>query len=155
METEKKTKKGKDKKKKQNSGMWNKHKNEIVIGVILLCIVAICIVYLLTNNKDNNNSNNNNQNIPNENVEFNNENNIENGKDSTTVKEEDLVEAYGMTKDDALKLVKKEFNTDNFTFTVLTTNDAKYMVVALNNADKNKYYIEVNPATKTYYFIEK
>lgn len=152
---EKKTKKGKDKKKGQASSLWNKHKNEIVIGIILLCIVVICIICLVTNNKDDDNSNNNNQNIPGENVEFNGENNIETGKDSATVKEEDLVEAYGMTKDDALKLVKEEFNTDNFTFTVITTNDAKYMVIALNNADESKYYVEVNPATKAYYFIEK
>ena len=116
-----------------------KYKKEIAIGAVLLIAVIVCIVFLVSNNKDTNNEN--------EKPDINNE--VEN----VVITEEEIVEAYGVTKEDAISLVKQSINSDNFEFTVTINSKAKYIVTVKNTLTDSVYKYEVDPMTKQYYEI--
>lgn len=121
-----------------------KKKKELIIGVVLLLAVILCIVFLVTNGKDK--------------KEKNNDNNIEDTSKTpqdVVFTEEDLKSAYGVSKEDAINLVKPLFNSDNFEYTAVVTNKAKYLVTVKNTISKKEYKFEVDPVTKSYYEIEK
>lgn len=121
-----------------------KKKKELIIGVVLLIAVILCIVFLVTNGKDK--------------KEKNIDNNIEDtnkAPEDVAFSEEDLKSAYGVNKEDAINLVKPLFNSDNFEYTAVVTNKAKYLVTVKNTISKQEYQFEVDPVTKSYYEIEK
>lgn len=121
-----------------------KKKKELIIGVVLLIAVILCIVFLVTNGKDK--------------KEKNIDNNIEDtnkAPEDVAFSEEDLKSAYGVNKEDAINLVKPLFNSDNFEYTAVVTNKAKYLVTVKNTISKQEYQFEVDPITKSYYEIEK
>lgn len=121
-----------------------KKKKELIIGGVLLLAVILCIVFLVTNGKDK--------------KEKSKDNNIEDtnkAPQDVVFTEEDLKSAYGVSKEDAINLVKPLFNSDNFEYTAVVTNKAKYLVTVKNTISKKEYKFEVDPVTKSYYEIEK
>lgn len=117
-----------------------KKKKELIIGVVLLLAVIICVVFIITNNNDKKENDNNDENTKIEDVIF---------------TEEDLKNAYGVSKDDAINIVKPLFKSDNFEYTAVVTKSAKYQVTVKNTISKKEYKFEVDPVTKSYSEIEK
>ncbi|MBO5376316.1 MAG: hypothetical protein J6A52_05630 [Bacilli bacterium] len=118
----------------------SKHKKEIAFGAILLVAVIVCIVFLLLNNGDNSNNENGNT-VDNTEVE------------NVVITEEEIVNTYGLTKEDAINLVKQNINSDNFEYSVEINNKARYVVTVKNTLTNTEYKYEVDPMTKEYYEI--
>lgn len=66
-------------------------------------------------------------------------------------REEQLVNATGMTKEDAIELVKENFGSDNYEFTATATNDGMYKVVVKNVVEETKIVYYVDPSNGTFY----
>lgn len=131
-------------KKKSKLNVKN-HKKELMIGVIFFIAVVVCIVFLFLNS-DKKGSNN----IGNNNDSENETNSIINDVDSTKVTEEDIMEIYNFSKEDAKKLVQSSFNSDTFEFNVIVNDEGKYIVTAKSLVNTTIYRYEVDPSTKTY-----
>ena len=132
-----------------------KHKKEIAIGAILLVAVIVCIVFLLLNNGDDSNNENGNTNLVN-NINRSNENGntVDNTEvENVVITEEEIVNTYGLTKEDAINLVKQNINSDNFEYSVEINNKARYVVTVKNTLTNTEYKYEVDPMTKEYYEI--
>lgn len=111
-------------------------KNKIIIASIIFLIIILTITFLIINNNKN---------------ESNNE--VNNNDDNTTIDEiteNDIVDTYNFTKEDAKNLVMQLFNSDNFEFNVTISSNAKYIVEVKNTINDNVYKYEVDPITKTY-----
>ena len=131
-------------KKKSKLNVKN-HKKELMIGVIFFIAVVVCIVFLFLNS-DKKGANN----IGNNNDSENETNSIINDVDSTKVTEEDIMEIYNFSKEDAKKLVQSSFNSDTFEFNVIVNDEGKYIVTAKSLVNTTIYRYEVDPSTKTY-----
>ncbi len=110
-------------------------KNKIIIASIIFLIIILTITFLIINNK------------------LNKINNEVNNNDNTTIDEiteNDIVDTYNFTKEDAKNLVMQLFNSDNFEFNVTISSNAKYIVEVKNTINDNVYKYEVDPITKTY-----
>ena len=121
-------------------GKKKSNNNKVIIIAAVVVIVIICIIFLLMNggNKKENNDK----------------------KDNTVVEdkghkieEKDIVDAYGMSKEDAINLVKKLFNSDNFEFSAEVNEDAKYVVTAKNTISDTSYKYLVDPINQSFYEI--
>ena len=131
-------------KKKSKLNVKN-HKKELMIGVIFFIAVVVCIVFLFLNS-DKKGANN----IGNNNDSENKTNSIINDVDSTKVTEEDIMEIYNFSKEDAKMLVQSSFNSDTFEFNVIVNDEGKYIVTAKSLVNTTIYRYEVDPSTKTY-----
>ena len=110
-------------------------KNKIIIAIIIFLIIILTITFLIINNNKNES------------------NNKVNNNDNTTIDEiteNDIVDTYNFTKEDAKNLVMQLFNSDNFEFNVTISSNAKYIVEVKNTINDNVYKYEVDPITKTY-----
>lgn len=110
-------------------------KNKIIIASIIFLIIILTITFLIINNNKNES------------------NNKVNNNDNTTIDEiteNDIVDTYNFTKEDAKNLVMQLFNSDNFEFNVTISSNAKYIVEVKNTINDNVYKYEVDPITKTY-----
>ena len=70
-------------------------------------------------------------------------------KEVVEVNEKIVSEEYGFTKDDAIKAVKKVYNSDNYTFAAEVRKDNMY-IVTVTNTDTNesqKYLVDPNDGT--------
>lgn len=105
---------------------------------MLVVAAIVCIVFLFNNSKEEDN-----------NINGNNEENIVYEK----VTEDQIVDVYGVSKEDAIALVKQNFNSDNFEYSVEISSEARYIVTVKNVIDEKEYKFEVNPMTKEYYVI--
>lgn len=119
---------------------FGKKRMEIIIGAIIVLAIIICVICFLGKGKDkNNNENNANTNPPVEDKVF---------------TEQDIIDAYGMSKEDAINLVKSLFNSDNFDFDAEVSKTAKYIVTVTNTINDSTYTYEVDPISKSYYEVE-
>jgi len=59
--------------------------------------------------------------------------------------EEDLNNATGFSKEDAVKVVKENFTSDNYEFTATATKDGLYKVVVKNIVTDSKIIYYVDP----------
>lgn len=119
-------------------------KNYIMIGVgavLVIVIIGFLLVKGCSNDKNNDKNNENNGN-----------------EDVITKKgatEEDIIAAYGMSKQDAINLVKALYNSDNFEFTADINEDSKYIVsvknIITNNVDK--YFVDPTSSGESFYII--
>lgn len=81
--------------------------------------------------------------------------NIDNDKDEGKVqppsveektREEQLEESTGMTKEEAIEIVKDNFKSDNYEFTSVATDDGLYKVVITNIIDQTEIIYYVDPS---------
>jgi len=150
-EAEKKVKAVKEKKvkksEKKKKGSLLECKKELLIGIVFVIAIVVCITFLVVNSKDDSDNNSNSVN------EENNVNNVvedDRYEVSDSITEKDIVDAYGVSMEDAKSIVKANFNSDNFEYSVEISTDATYIVIAKNVINKNVYKFEVNPMTKRY-----
>lgn len=66
-------------------------------------------------------------------------------------REEQLVESTGMTKEQAIEIVKENFGSDNYEFTAEATNDGFYKVTAKNTVEDTEIVYYVDPTNGLYY----
>lgn len=116
-----------------------KKKKEIIIGFIFLVVIILCIVFIVTkgDSKEKKNEDKKEDKVV-----------VDPGH---KIEEKDIVDAYGMSKDDAIKLVKKLFNSDNFEFSAEINSDSKYIVTVKNAISDTEYKYLVDPISKSYY----
>ena len=70
-------------------------------------------------------------------------------KDKT--QEESLEEITGMSKEDAIELVKPNFMSDNYEFSAVANGDGFYKVTVKNIVENTEIIYYVDPTTKTFY----
>lgn len=70
-------------------------------------------------------------------------------KDNRTI-EEMIKDNYEFREEDAINLIKKIFNSDNYKFEAKINNEGLYQVTVTNTVTNSKFIYYVDPATKTY-----
>lgn len=73
----------------------------------------------------------------------------------TMTDEEKVEEHYHFSKDDAINLVRNNFDGDIYTFKAEAKGDGSYVVTVTNTLTKHDYIFYVDPGTKTYRIDEK
>jgi ABC-type Na+ efflux pump permease subunit len=113
---------------------------EIIIGVVLLLVIILCVIFLISNNGG---SKKNNENKTND---------VDKALKDQEHKlvEKDIVDAYGMSSDDAIERVKTIFNSDNFEFKADINEDAKYVVTVKNTISSTTYKYLVDPVSGSF-----
>lgn len=150
VEKEKKVVKKKDDKKSNSDG---KIKKELIIGIVIgiVLLFALVLVLVFSGDKENNNNEKKDNNEQTENNEDTGNNNEE--VDYGVSDESTIIRLYGMSKEDALNLVKSNFNSDNFEFSVEISPSVTYIVTVKNTVTNSLYKYEVDPLTKDWYEI--
>lgn len=100
----------------------------IAVGVAIILIIAGIIMILVNNDIKDNNSNNDHE--------------------EQASKIEDVT---GMSKEDAIEIVKENFYSDNYKFSVEVTIDSLYKVTAINIVDNSEIVYFVDPANEKVY----
>ena len=59
--------------------------------------------------------------------------------------EEKLEEVTGMSKEEAIDIIKEYFKSDNYEFEVVVTNDSLYKITAINTETKEEVIYYVDP----------
>ena len=112
----------------------NNKSNIIVIGIISLLVIGLGIIIFL-NVSGNKKSAKKHYNIMSD--------------------EEKIEEHYDFSKEDAINLVKGNFDGDIYTFKAEAKSDGSYVVTVTNTLTKHDYIFYVDPGTKTYRIDEK
>lgn len=115
-----------------------KNKN-LVIGVIIVLVVAVLLVLILTNIFSKDNSKNNKQ------------NKIENKVESN---EKTIEKDYSFTKEDALKIIKNIYNSDNYSFDATAGGDNTYIVTVTNTDTNESVKYSVDPSDGSFSQLE-
>ncbi len=71
------------------------------------------------------------------------------------VKEEDVTNTFGTTKEEAIEAVKNIYNGDSYEFEATIRADNFYIVTVTHVVTKNKVIYEVNPQTLDYKEIDE
>ena len=110
-----------------------------IIGVLVLIIICVAAFKGCSKN-DSKNSNNSNE---------------EEKIKKIGASEEDIISAYGMSKQDAINIVKEIYNSDNFEFSADINEDSKYVVSVENTITKkvDKYVVDPTVEGKSFYMI--
>ncbi len=113
-----------------------KKNKKIVIGAILIVIAAILLVLLLTNvfKKDNNKSNHEERKVESD--------------------EKSIEEDYHFTKDDAINIIKKIYNSDNYEFDALADVDNTYIVTVTNTDTNESTKYKVDPSDGSFSVLD-
>ena len=119
-------------------------KKYIIIGVVAVLVIVV-VGFLLVKGCSNDKKNNGN--------DVNDDSETEIAKKGSS--EEDIVAAYGMSKQDAINLVKKLYNSDNYEYSVDINEDSKYIVsvknIITNSVDK--YFVDPTSSGESFYII--
>ena len=110
-----------------------------IIGVLVLIIICV-VAFKGCSKEDSKNSNNSNE---------------EEKIKKIGASEEDIISAYGMSKQDAINIVKEIYNSDNFEFSADINEDSKYVVSVENTITKkvDKYVVDPTVEGKSFYMI--
>ena len=131
---------------KQEQKKW-KNNQKINQNYIIIAIIAVIVLafagFLLIKGCSNNKNNDNNENSETPKREI--------------VSEESLINAYGMSKEDAINIVKEIYNGDSYEFTAEINEDAKYVVTANNILTKtsSKFLVDPTSTSKSFYEINE
>lgn len=139
-------------KKKKEKFDIKKHKRELIIIGVALLVAIVTIVFVKLGTQED-------EYYPIDKIEVpDDEEEQEKPEEKPTVKpgttsEETMIKVYGMSKEDAIKLVKTAINSDSFEYTAVISKDAKYVVTVKSTVSNTKYTYEVDPLTKEFYEI--
>lgn len=108
---------------------------QIIIGAVLVVLVVFTVILTLPKSKERKDKEN------------------EESKENRVLTEKDLKETYGFSGNDAIELIKKEYNDDNYEFTVNVNPQGLYYVSVKNKLTESEDKYLVDPATKAYYVL--
>ncbi len=108
-----------------------KNNLRVIIALLIAVILIVTGVILLNNDKPNNDN--------------------DNPVIDKKVTEDDIVVATGMTKEEAIEIVKVNFGSDNYEFSATATNDGLYKVTVTNVVDDSKIIYYVDPSNGSSY----
>ncbi len=109
---------------------------QIVIGVVLLVLIAIVLILVLPK-KDDNTKDNEDKPI----------------SEKDIITEDDLKKTYDMSKEDAIKIIKKEYNDDNYDFSAIVNEQGLYVITVKNRLTDTVDKYNVDPSNGAYYVI--
>lgn len=112
----------------------------IAVGIVILIVGGFLLIKGCSSKKDNNENNENTEEIK---------------KEAAT--EESIINAYGMSKEDAINLVKEIYNGDNYEFSADINEDSKYIVTVKNTLTEtnSKFLVDPTSTSKSYYEINE
>ena len=107
-----------------------------VIGVIVLLLVGFLIMKGCSKTSDKKNEEEQPKNV-----------------EKIGASEQAIIDAYGMSKNDAIEIVKEIYNTDNFEFSADINEDSKYVVYVKNTISNStdKYIVDPTSSEKSFY----
>lgn len=108
-----------------------KNNLRVIIALLIAVILIVTGVILLNNDKPSNNN--------------------DNPVIDKNVTEDDIIAATGMTKEEAIEIVKVNFGSDNYEFSATATNDGLYKVTVTNVVDDSKIIYYVDPSNGSSY----
>lgn len=128
-------------KKEENKNKANKANSTtyIMIAIIIVLVFVIGSLLLIKGcSKDNDNKAPENNEI-----------------EQKGAKEEDLIKAYGMSKEDAINIVKDFYNSDNYEFACEINKESKYIVIVTNTIteEDTKYLVDPTIPDKSFSMI--
>lgn len=104
----------------------------LIVAVVIAIILIVVGVFFLNNNKPAEDS-------PNDTLV------------SEEKREEQIKEITGMSKEEAIDIVKENFGSDNYEFKAEATEDGLYKVVVTNTIEKTTITYFVDPNDGTFY----
>ena len=116
--------------------------NEKLFGIIVAVIVLLCLVVIIVtkgNKKNDDEGKPASGDI------------VDNKSDFTS---KDLKDIYGMSGEDAIEIVKKDFKSDTFEFSYDIDKDSQYIITAKNKITGTVYKYSVDPSSGSYYTID-
>ena len=110
----------------------------IAVGVVILLLVGFIVIKGCSNTSKNN-------------EEQENDTDVVEKKGAS----EDIIKSYGMSKNDAIEIVKSIYNSDNFEFSAEINEDSKYIISVKNliSEKTEKYLVDPTSTSKSFYLI--
>ena len=130
----------KNKKGKKKNVLQSK---EALLGVALVAIILVCVITVVVTRG--NKSNKDDEKTP---------AGTDIKEDQKDFTEKDLSDIYGMSGKEAIEIVKKDFKSDTFDFSVEVDQDSNYIVIAKNKITETEYRYSVDPSNGSYYAID-
>lgn len=124
--------------KKDTKGMsmkefQEKNKLKILIAIVMILIIIFSLVIIFDkDDKEKEPSN-------------------ENTNPGLVYTEERIYNEYGMKKEDAIEIIKKVYNNDDYTYVAEVTKNGKYVVTVTNEGTNETTVFLVDPSTKQHY----
>ncbi len=116
---------------------------EALLGVVLVVIILVCVIaVVLTRGKK---TNKNDDKTP---------ATIDIKEEKQDFTEKDLKDIYGMSGKEAIEIVKKDFKSDTFDFSVEVDENSNYIVTAKNKITETIYRYSIDPSNGSYYVID-
>lgn len=124
--------------KKDTKGMsmkefQEKNKLKILIAIVMILIIIFSLVIVFKKDKEEEKPNN------------------EVTNPGLVHTEESIYNEFGMTKDDAIELVKKVYNNEDYSYVAEVNKDGKFVVTITNKGTNTTTVFLVDPSTKQYY----
>ena len=115
----------------------------ISFAIVTVIVLITLLIFGNTNKKDENKDN----------VKVN--DNTQVVKKGTS--EESIKKAYGMSKEDAISIVREIYNGESYEFTCEINSDSKYVVTVSNTATKSvsKYLVDPESKDNSFYEIDE
>ncbi len=115
--------------------------NEKIFAIVVVAIVLVCFVVIVLTRG--------------------NKKNDDEGKpaaadivEDNNFTSNDLKSIYGMSGEEAIEIVKKDFKSDTFEFSYDTDGESQYIVVAKNKITGSEYKYAVDPSSGSYYTLD-
>ncbi len=110
----------------------------IAFGVVILLILGFILIKGCSKSDKNNDNNSNDEVVK-----------------KIGAKEDEIIKSYGMSKNDAIEIVKEIYNSDNFEFSADINEDSKYIVSVKNTITDSidKYLVDPTSSEKSFYLI--
>ena len=124
-------------KKEESTKVKNKANSTSYIMIAIIVVLVLVIGCLVLIKGCNNSSKNNDDKT----------NNTENNEIVKPIgaDEKDIINSYGMSKEDAINLVKEYYNSDNYEFSAEINSESKYIVIVTNTITESTTKFLVDP----------
>ena len=128
-----------EEKKKNTKKSNNNYIIYAAIGIVALLVIGF---FLIKGCSSSSNNETNNEPEP-------------NSSEKIGAKEQDIINAYGMSKKDAIDIVKEIYNSENFEFSADINEDSMYVVSVKNTITESidKYIVDPTSSEHNFYLV--
>ena len=115
--------------------------NEKLFGIIVAVVLVLCLVGVIVTrgSKKNDDVKPSSGDIVDDKIDF---------------TDKDLKDIYGMSGEDAIEIVKRDFKSDTFEFSYEVDKNSQYIVIAKNKITGTVYKYSVDPSSGSYYTVD-